>query len=106
MLCLTIYFAIGEVSYVDTEGEGTKGIVAARSLEKEKEKWKGELNVEHLQQVIRENHRVNQTPQAQSENVRENNQAFGWKQGFSDIRELLIKPLQDFRNMIIFVQIL
>ena len=45
MLCLTIYFAIGEVSYVDTEGEGTKGIVAARSLEKEKEKWKGELNV-------------------------------------------------------------
>lgn len=98
MLCLTIYFAIGEVSYVDTGGEGTKGIVAARSLEKEKEKWKGELNVEHLQQVIRENHRVNQTPQAQSENVRENNQAFGWKQGFSDIRELLNKAFAGFQE--------
>ncbi|MFR4430424.1 MAG: hypothetical protein ACLT4D_14180 [Blautia faecis] len=35
-LCLIIYFAMGEVSYVNPEGEGTKGIAAARRLEKEK----------------------------------------------------------------------
>lgn len=97
-LCLIIYFAMGEVSYVNPEGEGTKGIAAARHLEKEKEKWKGTLTTERLQQVIRENNKVNQSPQAKSENTKENDQAFSRKQGFSDIRELLNKAFTGFQE--------
>ena len=91
-------FCNGRSVLCKSEGEGTKGIAAARHLEKEKEKWKGTLTTERLQQVIRENNKVNQSPQAKSENTKENDQAFSRKQGFSDTRELLNKAFTGFQE--------
>lgn len=53
------------------------------------------LDEEKLRLVIEENRRINATPQAQSQSVRENDIAFGWKQGIQEIRWLLICAFAD-----------
>lgn len=77
------------ISYVNEQGENEYGLAAVRQLRAQQKEWAGPLTTEKIQQVIAENQRIAQTPQAQSKDNSENNIAYSWKQGFSEIRDLL-----------------
>lgn len=85
---LTCLFA-ANLSWIDENGEPKTGPAAIALLREERKAWAGELNEERLRAVIAENRRIRETPEARSENVREENIAFGWQQGIQEIRDLL-----------------
>lgn len=94
LIIVTCYFAT-HVNYVDENGISETGFTAIVKLKSAKKAWSGYLD----EQVIAEKNRVCRTPQAQSKDWRENNIAYGWKQGFDDIRDLLNRSYAErFQN--------
>lgn len=97
-LGITCYFAV-DVSYVNEAGVTEHGLEAAAKLRQAQKEWAGVLDEEKLRRVIEENRRINETPEAQSKDYRQNNIAFGRKQGISDIRSLLNNSYaEEFRS--------
>lgn len=90
------YWTVYEVDWVNEQGVTEHGIGAVRSNRKAKKEWAGDLTVERLRQVLAENDRINHTPEAQSTDVTENNMAYGWRQGYEDIRSLIIRAFCSF----------
>lgn len=88
LLAITCYFAM-DVYYVNESGNTEYGVSAVAKLRMAQKEWAGELDEERIRRVIEENRRINETPEAQSEDYRVSNIAFGWQQGFAEIRNLL-----------------
>lgn len=86
--CIACRFAT-DVYWVNENGIEERGYAAVSRLRDAQREWAGVLDEERLRQVIEENRRINQTPQAKSSDVRESNIAYGWKQGIDGIRTLL-----------------
>lgn len=97
LLVLVCFFAISGVDYVNENGETENGIAAAGKLRERKKEWAGLLTEEKIIQVIEANTAINQTEESRSADIRENDIAYGWKQGFSDIRMLLVYGYGEFR---------
>lgn len=98
VLGITCYFATN-VSRVNENGEVEKGAEAVAVLRAKKKEWSGPLDEEKLRLVIRENQRIMATPEYQSEDFEQNDIAFSWRQGVSDIRELMNKAFaRDFQE--------
>ena len=89
VLILSCCFA-ADIYWVNENGEQEYGIAAVRKLREAQKEWTGTLDEEKLQQVIEELNKINATPQAHSEDVRESNIAFGWQQGVMGIRWLMV----------------
>lgn len=85
---ITCFFAM-DVSYVDGEGNSQSGPAAVSKLRAARKEWAGYLDEEKIREVIAENRRIQSTPEALSQNVDEENIAYGWQQGINDIRDLL-----------------
>ena len=87
-------------SWVNEQGKEETGFAAARKLRAARKEWAGTLDTGLLTKAIQENQRIEATPEAQSNNDDLNNIAFGWKQGISDIRDVvyqfLSKEFQDY----------
>lgn len=99
VVLITFWIAGPSVWWVNEQGERERGFHAIEQLREAKKEWAGVLDEEKLQAVIRENRRINATPEAQSEDYHQNDIAFGWKQGISDIRLLLNSAFADgFRS--------
>lgn len=98
LLISTCYSAIRKVSYVNEKGNTEIGFAAIQKIKKAKKEWAGELNKKKIAKVIEENTRINLTEEGQSTDIQLNNIAYGWKQGFSDIRDLLIRSYCEFRT--------
>jgi ABC-type transport system involved in multi-copper enzyme maturation permease subunit len=98
VLGIVCYLSITGVKFVNEEGKTEIGFGAINELKKEKHEWTGELTEEKIAKVIAENKRINETDEYQSEDVKKNNIAYGWKQGISDIRSLLIYSYGEFRE--------
>ena len=75
--------------WVNEQGEHETGISAIRKMRSAQNEWEGYLDQETLTRVIQENARINATPEGQSKNAQKSDIAFGWKQGFIPIRELI-----------------
>lgn len=88
LLGVTCYFAM-DVYYVNENGDKEKGAAAIAKLKAAEKEWAGYLEEGKLRQVIRENRRIRETPEALSDNVTDNNIAYGWGQGIGEIRDLL-----------------
>lgn len=97
-LVLTCYFAIHGVSYVNENGEDEYGIEAIHKLKAAKKEWAGALTEEVIANVIAENNRLNSTEMGRSEAVRDSNIVYGLKQGFYDIRWMLVRSFCKFRE--------
>ena len=78
-----------EVKWVNEQGESEYGPSAVRKLREAQEQWEGWVDQETLTSVIQENQRINATPEAKSDIVQQGEIAYGWKQGFAPIRELV-----------------
>lgn len=99
IVAITCYLAIS-VEWVNEQGNHETGYAAVVKLRNARKEWAGPLDEEKLTQVILENQRIEATPEAQSKDIQQSNIAFGWKQGFYDIRWLLCYAYADgFRNL-------
>ncbi len=98
MLAITCYFAVHGVYYVNENGDNEYGIAAIQKLKAAKKEWSGLLTEEVIADVIAENTRLNETEKGRSENVQDSNIVFGWKQGFHDIRLLLMYSFCKFQE--------
>lgn len=79
---------VGSV-WVNEQGSRETGPAAVKKMQAARAEWTGWLNQDMLTRAVQENARINATPQAQSNDMRQNDIAFGWKQGFDPIRELI-----------------
>ena len=99
LLFVVCWFAIGNVYYVNENGEHVYGIEGIQKLKEAKKEWAGILTEEVIADVIRENKRISETPEARSENVNQIEIAYGWKQGFYDIRYMIEYAFCKFREL-------
>lgn len=98
LLGYSCWFA-ANISYVNEQAENEHGPKAVRQLRTMQKEWAGPLTIEKIQQVIAENQRISQTPQAQSKDYTQNDIAYSWKQGIIEIRELLNDSFaEEFRS--------
>ena len=89
VLIIGSFLTIRDVRYIDSDGNSSTGISAARHLQEEKNQYKGYLTEDVLKQVIQANVAVNASSEAQSDDIQENNKAVANEQAFSDIREMI-----------------
>lgn len=87
VLLLNCIFAVN-VTYVDRNGDSQSGVAAARKLRAEKKEWAGVLDEARIREVIEENLRNWNSPEARSSELRDNEIAYSRGQGYSDIRML------------------
>ena len=78
-----------EVKWVNEQGESERGFHAVQKLREARNEWEGYLDQEMLTKVIQENLRINATPEAQSGITKQQEIAYGWKQGFGPIRDMI-----------------
>lgn len=99
VVMVTFWLAGPCVKWINEQGDPETGPAAIAKLRSAKKEWAGPLDEEKLQAVIRENQRITATPEAQSKDYHQNDIAYGWKQGISDIRLLLNSAFADgFRS--------
>lgn len=98
ILAITCFFAIHGVYYVNENGDNEYGLEAIHKLKAAKKEWAGLLTEEVIAEVIAENRRFNETEEGRSKEVRDSNIVFGWKQGFHDIRWMLMYAFCKFRE--------
>lgn len=84
-----ICFLAMDVTYVNENGDTENGSAAAAKLKDAQKKWSGDLDEETIRQVIRENRRIRESPEAQADNIQKNNIAYSRGQGIHEIRNLL-----------------
>ncbi len=88
LACWTATNAYG-TSWVNEQGHEETGPAAVAKLRTAKKEWTGYLDTPRLTAALEENHRINATPEARSNNYELNDIAYSRKQGFSDIREVI-----------------
>ncbi len=98
ILAAVSMLTMNRVEYVDSEGNHISGMMGARSLRAEKQKWKGEITEDVLEAVVRENEAINSSPEALSDDISEQNKAYARKQGISDIAELINNAFSAWRD--------
>lgn len=97
-LCVVSYFAIGDVDYVDENGEKSTGIAAASALQGKKNEWAGYITDDILRKVIEENEHITNSEEYLSTDMIEKEKAYSKKQGFSDIREMINQAFGGFQD--------
>ena len=81
-----------------TNGDAESGISAMLKVRELKKEWSGELTEDVLRKIIEENVRISQTPEAKSNDFRQNDIAYSQRQGFMDIRDLLNCDYGEFND--------
>ncbi|MCI9619617.1 MAG: ABC transporter permease [Dorea sp.] len=85
---VTCCFAL-DISYVDEEGNTQRGLDAVSKLKSAQKEWAGELDEKKISQVIAENWRIRNSPEALAQDITQNEIAYSRGQGIKEIRELL-----------------
>ena len=88
-VCLGCWMCISEVEWVNGQGEPETGLEAISKLRAAQKEWAGVLDEEKLTRIIRENQRICATPEAQSKDYRQNDIAYGWKQGIRPVLNMM-----------------
>ncbi|MGN1382504.1 MAG: ABC transporter permease [Eubacterium sp.] len=93
--------ALGNILYVNPDGNVISGVEAARKLRRDKKQWSGELNEELLEKVLADNVSINHSSDNQSPDYRDNNKAEAARQGYYDIKDLLntaFSPIESYND--------
>lgn len=89
VVCLGCWMCISEVEWVNEQGDPETGLAAVSKLRAAQKEWAGVLDEEKLTRIIRENQRICATPEAQSKDYRQNDIAYGWKQGIRPVLNMM-----------------
>ena len=87
-ILLTTFFACN-VRYVDQAGQTHTGPAAARQLRQQQKTWAGVLDEAMLRQVLQTHQEVQASPEAQSEDVTQQNMAYHQMQAYEVLRDLI-----------------
>lgn len=98
ILVIVSMLTMNRVGYVDENGNHTSGIQAAKSLSAEKNKWKGYITEDVFAAVVKENAAINNSPEALSEDISEQDKAYARKQGISDIVQIVNSAFSEWRD--------
>lgn len=103
MLIVVSILTINRVEYIDENGKATTGISAARNLREAKNEWAGYLTEDTLRKVLEENRMINNSKEALSDDITEQDKAYAKKQGISSISDVIIRAFSDYRDYNYFV---
>ena len=98
VLVVVSMLTINMVEYTDENGESSTGIAAARELRAEKNAHAGYITGDVLAEAVRENDAINSSPEALSDDIRQQNIAYGEKQGIEDILSLINQAFSPWRE--------
>lgn len=98
ILVVTSILTINRVEYVDENGNHTVGISAARNLREAKNEWAGYLTEDVLLEVIEENRAINNSTEALSDDIQEQNRAYAKKQDISGIVDVINSAFSGYRD--------
>lgn len=95
VISVVLSFIIGDNKYVNRNGDAESGISAMLKVRELKKEWSGELTEDVLRKIIEENVRISQTPEAKSNDFRQNDIAYSQRQGlsFKDSEEEMIESV-------------
>lgn len=83
------FLTINRIRYTNQNGETESGVIAAKKIRTESNKWKGILSIDVLQEVIKDNNEINNSEEYNSESLDEQNKAFAHKQSYHEIAQLI-----------------
>lgn len=95
---ITSILTINRVEYVDENGNHSVGFTAAKNLRDARNEWAGYLTDDVLKKVIAENRRINNSDEAQSDDIAKQDQAFSEKQGILGILDVINSAWSDYRD--------
>lgn len=98
ILIITSILTINKVEYVDEDGNHSVGISAARNLREAKNEWAGYLTEDTLRKVLEENRAINNSKEALSDDIEEQDKAYAKKQGISSIIDVINNAFSDYRD--------
>lgn len=98
IMLIVSMMTINRVEFVDENGKHSVGLLAAGQLQKAKNEWSGYLTADVLKNVLEENNRINQSKEAQSDDVDEQNKAYAEKQGISGILDVINSAFSEYRD--------
>ena len=89
LVLVSCYQAVSGVEWVNEAGEPETGFAAISKLRRAQKEWAGTLDETRLEAIIRENQRLCATPEAQSKDYKQNDIAYGWKQGIRPVLNMM-----------------
>lgn len=96
IVIVTGVMTINRVEYTDENGNHSTGIAAARNLREAKNEWAGYLTEDVFRKVIEENNRINNSEEALSDDIEEQNKAYAKKQGMLGIIDVLSQAFSEY----------
>lgn len=98
ILVITGILTINRVEYVDENGNHSVGIVASRNLREAKNEWAGYLTNDTLRKVLKENTKINNSKEALSDDIVEQDKAYAKKQGIAGIIDVINSAFSEYRD--------
>jgi ABC-type transport system involved in multi-copper enzyme maturation permease subunit len=98
VLVVTSILTINRVEYVDENGNHSVGIKASRNLRETKNKWAGYLTEDTLRKALEENTTINNSKEAMSEDIAEQDKAYAKYQGIAGIIDIINSAFSEFRD--------
>lgn len=98
VLVVTSILTINRVEYVDENGNHSVGITASRNLRETKNKWAGYLTEDTLCKVLEENTAINNSKEALSDDIVEQDKAYAKYQGIAGIVDVINSAFSEFRD--------
>jgi ABC-type transport system involved in multi-copper enzyme maturation permease subunit len=98
ILIATSILTMNRVEYLDADGNASSGITAAKNLSAEQNKWAGYLTEDVFVNVIKEKAQINNSKEALSDDIQEQNKAYAKTQGISGITGLINNAFSDWRD--------
>ena len=89
LVAVGCWICVSDVEWVNEQGDPETGLAAVSKLRAAQKDWTGVLDEEKLTEIIRENQRICATPEAQSKDYRQNDIAYGWKQGIRPVLNMM-----------------
>ena len=98
ILIITGVLTINRVEYVDESGNHSVGISAAKNLREAKNEWAGYLTEDTFRKVLEENRTINNSKEALSDDIEEQDKAYAKKQGISSIIDVINYAFSEYRD--------
>ena len=98
VLVVTSVLTINRVEYVDENGNHSVGIKASRNLREAKNKWAGYLTEDTLRKALEENTTINNSKEAMSDDIVEQDKAYAKYQGIAGIIDIINSAFSEFRD--------
>lgn len=98
LLIVTSILTINRVEYIDENGNHSTGFFAARNLRDAQNEWAGYLTEDVFQKVVEENKIINQSKEALSEDIPEQNKAYAKKQSFLRVADVINSSFSEYRD--------